>query len=62
MALGNASFGEGSGRIWLDGVQCSGSELHLTDCLTNSSTINSCTHSQDAGVRCSSGILMCMYR
>ena len=47
-----ASFGEGTGRIWLSNVQCTGIERELTDCLTNSSGINSCSHVRDAGVRC----------
>ena len=52
-----ASFGEGTGRIWLDNVQCTGNERRLRNCTASSSGINSCTHVQDAGVRCSPGIL-----
>ena len=48
-------FGEGTGRIWLDNVQCSGNESHLLSCSANSSGINPCSHVQDAGVRCSRG-------
>ena len=47
-----ASFGEGTGRIWLENVQCVGSERQLRNCTADSSGVNSCTHSQDAGVRC----------
>lgn len=54
-AFTQASFGEGTGRIWLDGVQCSGSERRLVNCVSNMSGINSCNHSQDAGVRCLRG-------
>ena len=50
-----ARFGEGTGRIWLDNVQCTGSERQLRNCTTSSNGINSCTHGQDAGVRCSQG-------
>ena len=60
-ALSGASFGEGSGRIWLDNVQCTGSERELTDCLANASGINSCAHTQDAGVRCPQGIEILKY-
>lgn len=50
-----AAFGEGMGGIWLDNVQCSGSEAKLADCAANSVGIHSCTHTQDAGVRCLPG-------
>ena len=53
-ALLNAHFGQGTGQIVLDDVQCSGSENQLLACtsapiLTVSSN---CDHSDDAGVRC----------
>ena len=50
-----ATFGEGGGRIWLDNVQCTGSERELMSCTASSSGVNSCTHTQDAGVRCQYG-------
>ena len=53
-ALTQASFGEGTGRIWLNNVQCTASERVLINC-TASSSGNTCTHSQDAGVRCATG-------
>ena len=56
-ALSGASFGEGTGRIWLDSVQCTGNERMLSNCIANSSGVNSCTHAQDAGVRCPLGVL-----
>ncbi len=51
-----ATFGEGTGRIWLDNVQCTGNEKALMNCAVNSSGINSCSHAQDVGVICSAGI------
>ena len=51
------SFGEGTGRIWLDNVECTGSERTLIDCTASSSGVNSCTHAQDAGVRCQPGMI-----
>ena len=49
-AFSNAFYGQGSGIIYLDNVQCSGSELDLFDCPGDTSP--SCTHVDDAGVRC----------
>lgn len=51
-APGQGSFGQGTGRIWLDNTQCAGSELELLDCMSSASGANSCTHAQDAGVKC----------
>ena len=49
-AFSNAFYGQGSGIIYLDNVQCSGSELDLFDCPGDTSP--SCTHVDDAGVLC----------
>ena len=49
-AHSNAYFGQGTGSIILDDVQCTGTELLLTNC-TNASFIN-CGHYEDAGVTC----------
>ena len=46
---------DGTGRIWLSNVQCTGSERALINCTVSSTGVNSCTHAQDAGVRCQSG-------
>ena len=51
-AVGNATFGQGTGWVWLDNVQCTGNETALINCSASSRGINSCTHGQDAGVRC----------
>ena len=50
-----ASFDEGMGRIWIGNIQCSGNEKMLTNCVADFSGVNSCTHAQDAGVRCLPG-------
>ena len=46
-----ASFGRGSGPIWMDDVDCLGTENSLLDCLFiwNNSD---CSHYEDAGVVC----------
>ena len=49
-------FGEGSGRIWLTDVQCTGNERMLSNCAANSTGVNACTHVQDAAVRCPPGM------
>ena len=53
----NAWFGEGSGPILLDQVGCFGTESRLADCPANAIGVHSCTHSEDAGVRCMIGML-----
>ena len=59
-ANGSASFGQGSGPILLDSVTCSGSETILAGCAHFGVGITrSCSHSDDAGVRCSGGQGLC---
>lgn len=53
-AFGQANFGEGTGRIWLGDVQCTGDETTLRNC-RSSSGASLCSHNQDAGVRCPLG-------
>ncbi|XP_063060617.1 uncharacterized protein LOC134453799 [Engraulis encrasicolus] len=49
-APGEASYGQGSGKIVMDDVRCSGTECSLTSCSYNSNL--NCGHGEDAGVRC----------
>ena len=51
----SAYFGQGSGPIWLDSVTCYGNESTIVSCGHFGVNITRyCTsHSQDAGVRCS---------
>ncbi|XP_071493771.1 scavenger receptor cysteine-rich domain-containing protein DMBT1-like [Diadema antillarum] len=51
-AIGQASFGQGEGRIVLDNVQCQGSEERLVDCPHNGFFQHNCGHHEDAGVSC----------
>jgi deleted-in-malignant-brain-tumors protein 1 len=47
-----AHFGEGSGPIVLDDVNCTGLELYVTKCPNSGFYIHNCAHSEDAGVLC----------
>ena len=49
-AIYSAFFGQGTGSIVLNNVKCTGSEARLVDC--PSGRVTSCSHSEDAGVRC----------
>uniref|UniRef100_A0A672U9A3 Soluble scavenger receptor cysteine-rich domain-containing protein SSC5D n=1 Tax=Strigops habroptila TaxID=2489341 RepID=A0A672U9A3_STRHB len=57
-AYGAAHFGQGSGPIWLDNVQCNGSEAALAECSAQPWGINNCNHGHDAGVVCAGNILL----
>ena len=53
-AIGSASFGQGSGSILLDSVTCNGSEPFIARCgHLGINVTRSCSHAEDAGVRCS---------
>ncbi|XP_060079617.1 scavenger receptor cysteine-rich type 1 protein M130-like isoform X3 [Ylistrum balloti] len=55
VAHGNAKYGQGAGRIWLDDLTCSESATRLDQCgLLNWGTHN-CGHGEDAGVFCYRG-------
>jgi len=51
----NAFYGQGSGEIWLDDLNCVGMELTILDCDSRRWGIENCAHSEDAGVKCSAG-------
>ncbi|KAG7225861.1 hypothetical protein INR49_014384 [Caranx melampygus] len=51
-AWGQAHFGKGSGRVWLDEVRCTGNELTLEQCPKSAWGEHNCLHAEDAGVSC----------
>ena len=50
-AFSRAHFGQGTGPIQIDNVDCHGSESILIQC--PHLKIDNCRHSEDAGVKCS---------
>ncbi|NXU41988.1 MARCO protein, partial [Drymodes brunneopygia] len=42
----------GTGQIWLDDVNCKGSEIIITDCSKRDWGAHNCNHNEDTGVEC----------
>ncbi|XP_042308854.1 deleted in malignant brain tumors 1 protein-like isoform X2 [Sceloporus undulatus] len=52
-AATGTKFGEGSGPIWMDQVNCMGGEYSLKECPKQNIIDHTCDHRKDAGVECS---------
>ncbi|XP_043407942.1 scavenger receptor cysteine-rich type 1 protein M130 isoform X2 [Chelonia mydas] len=52
-ALVEAVFGEGTGPIWVEKVNCRGTESSLWDCCSKPWGESNCDHKEDAAVNCS---------
>ena len=50
-----AFFGESSGEIWLDNLNCNGTELTIGECSHRGWGVEYCNHYEDASVKCSAG-------
>ena len=54
----NAYYGQGSGNVWLETMQCDGSESSIADCTNPQGWGNNlCSHTDDAGVVCATGTM-----
>ena len=54
-ARDNAFYGQGSGQIWLDELNCTGTELTIEYCSHNGWGNQNCSHKEDASVKCANG-------
>ena len=59
-AYGKARYGEGEGEIYIENVQCVGSESSLTDCPASEVGVHDCSHSEDVGVSCKGQLNVCV--
>jgi len=48
-------YGVGSGQIWLDNVQCNGTEIDIGDCTHTDWGVHNCEHHEDIAISCSIG-------
>ena len=55
MTSSSSIFGRGTGPVILSRLQCTGHEYRLFDCVHRGLIVHSCSHTQDAGVRCKTG-------
>ena len=57
----NARYGQGTGPIWLDDIQCIGNESDIFACTHNGIGSHNCKHEADASAECS-GIVNKQFR
>ncbi|XP_077864207.1 scavenger receptor cysteine-rich domain superfamily protein-like, partial [Saccoglossus kowalevskii] len=56
VAYPSAHYGQGSGQIWYENVQCDGTENSIISCPKATSGSTSCTHAQDASAACAAPV------
>ncbi len=49
---GAASFGSGSGPIFIESLRCDRNEVNILDCDEVNMRRESCTHNQDVSIQC----------
>ena len=52
VAMSSATFGQGTGPIFLDDLGCTGMESSLLSCSHRGIGVHNCGHHEDAGVVC----------
>ena len=57
LAYSYSRFGRGTGGIFLDNMNCRGTESRLINCRHSGIGVHNCDHTDDAGVRCSGQII-----
>ena len=61
-AIPSAFYGQGSGQILLDDVNCVGNEGTIANCLHSGLEFHNCSHKNDASVNCTAGTyVICFY-
>lgn len=59
-APGQAAFGQGTGPILYDEVDCTGNEPNISACPHNGLGVRNCFHFEDAGAVCASKPYFCV--
>ena len=52
VALTNAVYGQGVEPIWIDNLNCTGTEASIFDCDFAGWGVENCGHTEDASVQC----------
>ena len=55
LAIAVPFYEEDGGQIWLENVDCTGTELTVENCSHHGWGIENCDHAEYAGVECSNG-------